>query len=456
MPCSTSRTLAIAIVLIALVTEAAIAQEGSGSPYSSYGLGDLSGTTQTGQALMGGTGVAVIDPYGLVGGNAAGYPFLYRPVFAFGGVARWIRASDAITAQDVSRTRFLGFDLGVPFGKARYGLAIGIRPVSETGYQVNEYATLSTGETVRYHYTGSGGINRAYAGLGAVVWQRTDSLKNGPKLSLGLDLAYLFGTIEQNRKTYYPQGVGYYNANVFAALNLGSRFDPPALRFGIQYHDDLVPRRMKDDDPWRFIIGATYEPQAKMNARSTDYATQFIVINNVELLRDTINPLSIADGNMTLPAAYGFGLAVKNARWNLTAELRMRDWSGLTVEVDGYELPGKLATGTTVAAGASLHPIAARDGGGFFERAWYRTGFRYTNDYLIVKDRQLNEVAFSLGASLPVLGAYSRTRLDLGCELGQRGTESDGLILERFVNVFVGISYSPEFRESWFRKRRIE
>jgi hypothetical protein len=164
---------------------------------------------------------------------------------------------------------------------------------------------------------------------------------------------------------------------------------------------------------------------------------------------------------MTLPASYGFGFSIKNARWNFTAEARMRDWSGLEIDVDGYELPEGLASGYTVAAGMSFHPIGARDGivtaeREFFKRAWYRMGLRYANDYLVVKDHQLSEMAFTLGTSLPILGAFGRTRLDLGVELGQRGTESDGLILERFANVFVGISYSPDFRETWFRKRRIE
>ena len=54
--------------------------------------------------------------------------------------------------------------------------------------------------------------------------------------------------------------------------------------------------------------------------------------------------------------------------------------------------------------------------------------------------------------------AVSQTapRFNIGAELGQRGTTANGALQERFVDVFVGITITPELRENWFRKRRID
>jgi hypothetical protein len=145
---------------------------------------------------------------------------------------------------------------------------------------------------------------------------------------------------------------------------------------------------------------------------------------------------------------------VKNSIWGFTTELRWRDWSRAQVDIEGFELPSSLGSSTSVAVGASYHPVGPRNEGSYAERMWWRAGARYTNGYLVVNDEQLDEMALSFGASLPILGSMSRSRFDIGVELGQRGTEQEGLLLERFANVFIGFSFSPI--EPWFVKRRIE
>lgn len=449
-----TRTITTALLSAALMCEHASAQDVQGSPYSSYGLGDMVGTPQVAQAAMGGTGVAVVDEFGMVGGNPAAYPWLKRPVFNIGGVWRRTTASNGTVKQVRSDAKLLGFDLGVPFGKGRMAIALGLRPVSSTGYQVNQTAAISTGESVRFLYAGAGGLNRAYAGFGATVSQRVDTLKNTERLSLGVDVNYLFGDIEQTRKTYYPLGVGYYNTFAFNALNLGSDFSPPSLRFGAIWQGTLDRRRSKDDTGWwEYLVGATMEHGARMNATITDLTTSFTLVNGVESLKDTVAPLTETAGSIRLPDAFGLGITLRSAVWSLTAEARMRDWSAYEMDVPGYASPASLGSSTTVALGASFHAAGAGSASGFLQRAWWRMGLRLTDDYLIVNGAQLNDRAISAGVSLPLLGSLSRTRLDLGFEYGQRGEED--LLQERYMNVFFGISYTP-FGERWFERRRLE
>ena len=81
---------------------------------------------------------------------------------------------------------------------------------------------------------------------------------------------------------------------------------------------------------------------------------------------------------------------------------------------------------------------------------------RYYNDYLVVNDTQLQEIGMSFGVSLPLMGSTTRSRLNLGTELGERGTTANGLIQEHYATVFLGVTITPDLREQWFKKRRIE
>jgi hypothetical protein len=168
-----------------LVHEQAQAQSGDNSPYSSYGFGDLVGNTQVSQAVMGGVGIALVDPYSVINSNPASYAGLIRPCFEIGGVGHFVRLGTSEAQSEGSNGRFLGLSLGIPFGSGRWGLAMGIQPVSEVGYRIEDQKSLPDGESVRLEYRGTGGLNRAYFGMGWALWQQRDSLGNGHRLSIG-------------------------------------------------------------------------------------------------------------------------------------------------------------------------------------------------------------------------------------------------------------------------------
>src|SRR5688572_19936029 len=104
------RSLSITVcctVLLLTVTAMPVhaqGQQGSGSPYSAYGFGDLMGSTQVSQALMGGVGVALADPFSVAQVNPATYTALMRPAFEAGGVARFIRFDSQANGLSGQRT----------------------------------------------------------------------------------------------------------------------------------------------------------------------------------------------------------------------------------------------------------------------------------------------------------------------------------------------------------------
>jgi len=214
-------------------------QQGSGSPYSAYGFGDLFNNTQITQSLMGVSGIGASDLFSVASVNPASYVGIARPVFEAGGVGRFITYElDGVTGKG-QRTDLLGLSIGVPFAKNKWGFALGVAPFSNVGYQINNYDTLiATGGRVRYEYSGSGGLNKAFLGLSRVLWQTNDSMERGKKLSFGANINYLFGTVEEARKAYYPTNGNFYNSQVTSSLVVRA----PTVNLGFQFTGDLVQK----------------------------------------------------------------------------------------------------------------------------------------------------------------------------------------------------------------------
>jgi hypothetical protein len=80
----------------------------------------------------------------------------------------------------------------------------------------------------------------------------------------------------------------------------------------------------------------------------------------------------------------------------------------------------------------------------------YRAGVRYGKTYLELHDKQLSEFAVSAGIGFPF--SKIRSTVNLGIEVGQRGTTSSSLIQDNFFRLTLGVSIF----ERWFIRRRFE
>lgn len=428
------------------------AQTVTDSPYSSYGFGDLIGNTQVPQALMGGVSVTTLDPYSVASLQPASYAGLQKTTFEIGGVGRRVQLRSDEGSQVRTSARFLGFGLGVPFGSGRWGLALGLAPFSDVGFEITDKAYLSDGQEVDLKYLGDGGLNRAYAGLGWAVWQNRDSLGNGERLTVGANFNYVFGGIERTRKAIYPTGQNYVNDRAFSSLTMRD----PTYDVGIQFQGGLKQRRSLDDPLWRYVVGVTVQPQVSLGARRTELITSYTVgSSGVEFTRDTIAYSESVRGKVKVPLAWGLGAGIVGPAWSVMAEIRQRDWSRSRIDVEGYQAPAPLGNSLYYGLGASWTPSGGR-AGGFLERSTYRVGFFHQQDYLIVNGEQLKEIGMSFGTSLPVMSSITRSRFNLGVQLGKRGTQANGAIDERYVALYVGVSITPDLREKWFKKTRIE
>ena len=140
----------------------AMAQKGTQSPYSSLGLGELNGEGYALFSSMGGVALANSDSSIVNSFNPASYSFIARnmPVFQVGlnGKASIFSTETASTNQ-----RHFGlnqFQLGLPV-KENWGIGIGIKPYTFTGYTVTKYG-VDEGDTSSVQIAeGSGGLRVA-------------------------------------------------------------------------------------------------------------------------------------------------------------------------------------------------------------------------------------------------------------------------------------------------------
>ena len=86
---------------------------------------------------------------------------------------------------------------------------------------------------------------------------------------------------------------------------------------------------------------------------------------------------------------------------------------------------------------------------GYYKRITYRAGLRYDVSGLVVNNKEINNFGITFGLGLPLGTSFSN--LNLGFELGKRGTTDANLIEESYFKVNVGLSLN----DRWFQQRKI-
>lgn len=431
---------------------ASAAQSGTiESPYSAFGLGDVHHAVRASQGAMAGAGIAFTEPFTVLSDNPASYSGLLRPSFDVTVLGERVGLRTTDRSAQRGQASFMGFAIGVPFAQGRWGLALGLCPMTDVSYEVVDRASTEVGEVVR-SYTGTGGLDKVFAGVGHTVYtQRADTLGHiGNRLRVGANFNFLFGSVEQTRDAVYPPGGGFSQFRSFSSLVLRA----PTGELGAIWEGDLTRRTVREGNNWRYGVGATLQLPVVYHATWSSAATTYGLNSaGTETIRDSVQYVEGAPGRVNAPMGYGLGLSIRDQRWLFTAEVRLRDWTALQTDVPGWEGPGNLRAANTFIAASRFTPSAE---GSLFMRSTYRAGFRYAQEYQVVEGQGLDAMAFSVGSSFPLNALQTNSYVNLGIELGQRGTTSNGLIQERYSAFWVGLTMTPWKGERWLQPYRIQ
>lgn len=201
------------------------------------------------------------------------------------------------------------------------------------------------------------------------------------------------------------------------------------------------------NEDWRAIAGITYSNSTGLHATEEHISTQVLRSpDGTESVNDTISHNPNNEGTVSLPASYGGGVMLeKNDHLKFGIDYRFENWQ----DFEAFGASDSLQNSKYIAIGAEYlpeHNVLSS----YFKKMKYRMGFHYSDTYLQLNNTQLTEIGIAFGVGLPV--QRSGSSINLGFEVGRRGTTDNALVKENYFKFTLGISIF----ERWFIKRKYQ
>jgi hypothetical protein len=417
----------IIVIAILLISTLSFSQTTNSSPYTLFGIGDQVNLKSVEEIAMGQMGGALNSEYQLSFTNPASYGSLSWTTYVFAGGNKTNVVNDGDQEQTSSAAALTYLALGIPI-RGNQGLAFGLQLNTSVGYSLYDRSfdeEESLIETDRYY--GNGGTNRVFFGYG---------YKFPFSLSLGAELAYIFGNIDHNVLNS-RFGVQFATQQITDSNVKGT-----AVKLGAQYAPKI-------SENLKLKVGVAFDLAStlKENGDQLLYTT-FNSGGAVGIPIDTLNNASFtATIKSPLKTVLSAGIGEDN-KWFIGAEYTFQDpmefTGGVYDEIEFYSY----GNFSNISVGGFFIP-KINSLNSYFERITYRAGLNYQKTGLIVNDTEINEYGISFGVSLPM--GLKLSNINLGFEIGKRGTTDNDLIEEKFYNFRLSLSLN----DKWFRKQKI-
>jgi hypothetical protein len=346
---------------------------------------------------------------------------------ALGGTYANTKSKTETQEAKARRTSLDYMIVGIPVGKV--GIGFGLIPYSSVGYKIGRtaYVTNNNNDTIRSiisRYNGIGGVNKVFLGFGYRL------TKN---INIGGDLQYNFGTIETNSLQYQTD------------LQYGSRENNVSDLRGVNF-DLGITYQTKVNSKYSFFSSLAYTPEAVLTSGNTRNIEIVLVTSSSVRPVETQN-IGVADTKIKLPSKLSFGSGFGQVKkWLVGGEItftqnsvmsnRFTDINGATFEnsvrysLGGFFIPNYNSYSS------------------YYKRIVYRGGVRYENTGLVIQNKSITDFAANIGLGMPLGGTFSN--INIGLEIGKRGTKYYNLVEENYINISVGLSLS----DKWFEKRK--
>ena len=397
-----------------------VAQQGTSSPYSFYGIGEVRFRGTVENRLMGGVSIFP-DSLHVNILNPAAYSSLKMTTFTAGGTSTYTKLNAEQKNEKAQRSTLDYMAVGIPLKNAGFGF--GLIPYSSVGYRIRN---VNIDGTVN-RYDGTGGVNKVFLGYGH---------KLTSNLSIGIDANYNFGRIETKNIQKIPEvqfGTQELNTSDLSGFNVNlSAIYQRKLNQKLNVFGSLI-----------------YTPESKLQSKNSRIISSVLYSDifdpqDVDQLDEIRNSYTIK-----LPSKLTFGFGVgQNKKWMLGSEVtfqkssrfgnRTQDISNVIYRdavkynLGGYYIPDASAFSN------------------YLKKITYRGGFRYENTGMTINNQDLKDYALSAGLGLPLGGAFSN--VNIGVEYGKRGTAKASLVEENYTNFLLSLSLN----DRWFIKRKYD
>lgn len=423
----------IVITIVYITTIGLYAQDGTVSPYSFYGIGDLKNNSTVENQMMGGIGVYA-DSIHINLKNPAAFGKLGLEVMDREGLVAYTAGVSnkqftlkSFTAEEESSITSLDYlALGFSVGKG-LGMGFGIMPYSSVGYNLVDDRT-ETGGSLTNVYTGEGGLTRAFYSIGYEIVK---------DLSIGATVNFNFGTLESERL----QQIEDVQFGTFDRRS--SRVNGFDFNYALNYTPLIKGRQ-------RLHTSVRVNTQGNLVSKNDRQLGSFSVASGVtvEELEVNLAAQNLENTELKIPTTTTLGIGYgEDYNWFVGAEYSFQEMSSFENAFLGsanvaYE------DASSFAFGAFLTP----DHDSFtsyLKRVTYRAGLRLDKTGMLVNDVDINNFGITFGLGLPLGRSFSN--LNLGFEFGRRGTTRADLIEESYFKFNVGLSLN----DRWFQKRKI-
>jgi hypothetical protein len=412
------------------------------SPYSRYGLGIIDDQLLPQNIGMGGIATAVntIGGYNSINViNPASYGKIVFTTIDAGLYGNIVTLSkNGYANQKNSNFRFSHLAFAIPVTK-HSALSFGLLPYSELGYNYKQTSVRNGGPagsadtTTNYIYTGDGGLSKAYLGYGFGI---------GKHLLIGANVSYIFGNLKQQQSTEIPNLYGTLDSRIEQDNRIsGLNYD-----YGLQYSIDF-------SDTKHLILGYSASANSKLNVQNTYIVSQYYrdASGNEGVPIDSIINSQSAKAKLQLPQINHFGISFqKEGSFLIGAEYTTGKWSDLSIAGTNAGLQNSkmfnLGGQITPNSNALSNYLALID---------YRLGIIYEDTYININNTNIKRYAatFGLGIPLPHDRASSAFyKVNFSAEVGKRGTLTNGLVKENYVNFHLGFTLN----DRWFQRYKYE
>ena len=403
------------------------AQSGSNSPYTRYGYGQLSDQSFGNSKAMGGLSYGLRDGFQINASNPASYSAVDSLTFLFDAGMSLQNANFKEGAVQTNAKNSTVDYIAMQFRLFEgMGFSAGFLPYSIVGYNMSQTYELGTdglGNSIQVldTYTGTGGLQQVYAGVGYNVFKN---------LSIGVNFSYMFGTISHSIAT------SFNNSNAFSSVRTDKiTVSDYKLDLGMQFIQKLGEKHVVN-------LGAVYSLGHDLNSTGYKYLETYSTSTSA-LQSQSVDTLQNA---FSLPHTFGVGFTyVYDQRLTVGLDYTQQKWA----DINFFNKQGAFTDRSKISFGAEFVP--KKNSKNYFNKIKYRLGAYYSDPYAKVNENEgAREYGASFGFGFPIF--RSKSILNISGQYINVKPKVAGMLEENYLKVNVGLT----FNERWFMKWKVD
>lgn len=420
-------------ILLGFGTLSIVAQSGTKSPYSQYGLGILSDQSQGFNRGMSGLFQGFRSGNQVNMQNPASYSAVDSLSMIFDvGVSGQITNFKEGGAKVNAKTANFEYVTALFRIFPKFGASIGLVPYTNVGYSYSTTQQIgSSSTTSTMQFSGEGGLRQAYLGLGYEFFKG---------FSLGANISYFWGS--------YKKDITVLSSD-YAVKTLSKTYDADVssykLDLGVQYRHSLT----KTDE---LTFGATFGLGHKL--RSDPSLTVMTLDSQTGVMSASVDTVH---NGLSIPMTIGAGIAYsRNKSLFFGVDYQLMRWGAESFPVvnentNNYELVNNYYMDRhKVTVGAEWLPN--RMSRRFLNRVQYRVGASYATPYYKINGQDgPKELTVSAGFGIPLVNSWNN-RSVLNISFQWANLSAKNLVTENSFRVTIGLT----FNERWFAKWKVD